>query len=70
MKIFRAYRKLNDTILSNMFAVLTFVLNLFFNILKPDYHWSLIAHLCVEDMLKSVVIEEKKLKNIESEIWT
>ena len=31
---------------------------------KPEGHWSCIAHLSAEDMLKSVVIEEKKLKNI------
>ena len=34
---------------------------------KPEDHWSCIAHLSAEDMLKSVVIEEKKFKNIESE---
>ena len=27
---------------------------------KPEDHWSCIAHLSAEDMLKSVVIEEKK----------
>ena len=30
-------------------------------------HWSCIAHLCAEEMLKSALIEEKKFKNIESE---
>ena len=30
---------------------------------KPDDHWSCIAHLIAEDMLKSAVIEEKKFKN-------
>ena len=34
---------------------------------KPEDHWSCITHLSAEDMLKSVVIEEKKFKNIESE---
>ena len=34
---------------------------------RPEDHWSCIAHLSAEDMLKSVVIEEKKFKNIESE---
>ena len=35
-----------------------------FNILnKPEDHWSCIAHLSAEDMLKSVVIEEKKFKH-------
>ena len=34
---------------------------------KPEDHWSCIAHLSAEDMLKSAVIEEKKFKNIESE---
>ena len=29
---------------------------------KPEDHWSCIAHLSAEDMLKSAVIEEKKLK--------
>ena len=32
---------------------------------KPEDHWSCIAHLIAEDMLKSAVIEEKKYKNIE-----
>ena len=31
--------------------------------LKPEDHWSFIAHLSAEDMLKSVVIEEKKFKH-------
>ena len=30
---------------------------------KPEDHWSCIAHLSAEDMLKSVVIEEKKFKH-------
>ena len=30
---------------------------------KPEDHWSCIAHLSVEDMLKSAVIEEKKFKH-------
>ena len=30
---------------------------------KPEYHWSCIAHLSAEDMLKSAVIEEKKFKH-------
>ena len=34
---------------------------------KPEDHWSCIAHLSAEDMLKSAVIEEKKFKNIESD---
>ena len=34
---------------------------------KPEDHWSCIAHLSAEDMLKSAVIEEKKFKNIEYE---
>ena len=29
---------------------------------KPEDHWSCIAHLSAEDILKSAVIEEKKLK--------
>ena len=32
---------------------------------KPEDHWSCIAHLIAEDMLKSAVIVEKKFKNIE-----
>ena len=32
-------------------------------ITKPEDHWSCIAHLSAEDMLKSAVIEEKKLKH-------
>ena len=31
--------------------------------LKPEDHWSCIAHLSAEDMLKSAVIEEKKFKH-------
>ena len=38
-----------------------------YNIHKPEDHWSCIAHLSAEDMLKSAVIEEKKFKNIEFE---
>ena len=30
---------------------------------KTEDHWSCIAHLCAEDMLKSAVIEEKKFKH-------
>ena len=29
---------------------------------KPQDHWSCIAHMSAEDMLKSAVIEEKKFK--------
>ena len=29
---------------------------------KPEDHWSCIAHLSAEDMLKSAVTEEKKFK--------
>ena len=32
---------------------------------KPEDHWSCIAHLIAEDVLKSAVIEEKKFKYIE-----
>ena len=35
------------------------------NLPRPEDHWSCIAHLIAEDMLKSAVIEEKKFKNIE-----
>ena len=35
--------------------------------LKPEDHWSCIAHLSAEDVLKSEVIEEEKFKYIESE---
>ena len=28
--------------------------------MEPEDHWSYISHLSAEDMLKSVVIEEKK----------
>ena len=45
--------------------------NLFLTVLcekhKPEDHWSCIAHLSAEDILKSAVIKEKKFKNIESE---
>ena len=30
---------------------------------KPEDHWSCIAHLSAEDLLKSAVTEEKKFKN-------
>ena len=33
--------------------------------IRPEDHWSCIAHLIAEDVLKSAVIEEKKFKNIE-----
>ena len=33
----------------------------------PEDHWSCIAHLSAEDMLKLAVIEEEKFKNIKSE---
>ena len=35
--------------------------------LKPEDHWSCIAHLNAEDMLKSAVIEDTKFKNTESD---
>ena len=35
------------------------------HIMKPEDHWSCIAHLIAKDVLKSAVIEEKKFKNIE-----
>ena len=38
-----------------------------FNHIKPEDRCSCIVHLSAEDMFKSVVIEEKKFKNIESE---
>ena len=31
--------------------------------LRPEDHWSCIAHLIPEDMLKSAVIEEKTFKH-------
>ena len=34
---------------------------------KPEDHWSSIAHLNTENMLKSAVTEEMNFKNIESE---
>ena len=33
--------------------------------MKPEDHWSCIAHLIAEDILKSAIIEEKKFKNNE-----
>ena len=35
----------------------------FQDIRKPEDHWSCIAHLIAEDMLKSAVIEEKTFKH-------
>ena len=40
---------------------------IYHNVWEPEDFWSCIAHLSAEDMLKSVVTEEKKIKNIESE---
>ena len=37
--------------------------------MKPEDHWSCIAHLRADDMLKSAVVEEKKFKNIESKCF-
>ena len=34
-----------------------------YDICKPEDHWSCIAHLIAEDMLKSAVIEEKTFKH-------
>ena len=31
--------------------------------IEPEDHWSCIAHLMAEDMLKSAVIEEKTFKH-------
>ena len=31
--------------------------------IEPEDHWSCVAHLSAEDMLKSAVIEEKKFKH-------
>ena len=37
---------------------------------KSEGHWSWIARLSAEDMLKSEATVEKKIKNIESEwVW-
>ena len=33
------------------------------DLFRPEDHWSCIAHLSAEDMLKSAVIEEKKFKH-------
>ena len=33
--------------------------------LKPEDHWSCIAHLSAKDMFKSVVVEEKTFKIID-----
>ena len=30
---------------------------------KPEDHWSCVAHLSADDMLKSTIIEEKKFKH-------
>ena len=35
----------------------------FSTVYKPEDHWSCIAHLIAEDMLKSAVIEEKTFKH-------
>ena len=43
------------------------LLNGYKTLTHPSIHWSCIAHLSAEDMLKSAVIQEKKFQNIESE---
>ena len=42
-----------------------FKAKLLINSSKPEDHWSCITHLSAEDMLKSVIIEERKFKNID-----
>ena len=37
------------------------------DIREPEDHWSCITRLSAEDILKSAVTEEKKIKNIDSE---
>ena len=39
--------------------------HIFVLIIQPEDHWSCIAYLIAEDVLKSAVIEEKKFKIIE-----
>ena len=36
---------------------------MFLGRVEPEDHWSCIAHLSAEDILKSAVIEEKKFKH-------
>ena len=45
------------------FYACTFYQQVWWRSNKPEDHWSYIAHLSAEDMLKSVVIEEKKFKH-------
>ena len=54
-----------DVRLDQNYFVKPSLLKLFLNNIKPEDHWSCIAHLIAEDMLKSAVIEEKKFKSIE-----
>ena len=39
------------------------MLEVFITMVIPEDHWSCIAHLSAEDMLKSAVIEEKTFKH-------
>ena len=45
-------------------AVTSWIVEPYYNQrVKPEDHWSCIAHLIAEDMLKSAVIEEKTFKH-------
>ena len=49
---------------TNLFSRLSIKKSCYFELgLKPEDHWSCIAHLIAEDMLKSAVIEEKTFKH-------
>ena len=64
--------KVISYIISLAAITLKIAVSAFFQLLmrnKPEDHWSCIADLSSEVMLKSAVIEEKKFKNIESD-WT
>ena len=56
-------RILINTVFTSFAVKLLRVYNRCFRINKLDDHWSFIAHLSAEDMLKSAAIEEKKFKH-------
>ena len=47
-----------------VFFFVTILQGLSLSYAKPEDHWSCIAHLSAEDILKSAVIEEKKCRQL------
>ena len=49
--------------ISHIFVQMIMMLDRALHETKPEDHWSCIAHLIAEDMLKSAIIEEKMFKH-------